>query len=109
MYDIEDLQTVVLTKGADLPDVLIDVEDSDGGPVDLSSGYEQFSAEFFDEDGTVALTAGAEGTTTGFRVTFTVGQLAAIAANEYLVRARAVRTADSKVRFGKCIAIVRSR
>lgn len=109
MQNVEDLETVVLTKGAGLPDVLIDVETSDGDTADLSADYDSFSADFFDEDGDVILTCDAEGTTSGFRVLFDLDDLAGIPANTYLLRARCERTADGKARFGKCLAVVLTR
>lgn len=97
---LEQLQTAIVTQGASLPDLAIDIEDSDGELADLSA-YTGENAKVIDSGGNVVITtATCAGIATGFLVSFTDDQVAALPAGEYLVQAEGVT--GGRTRMGKC-------
>jgi hypothetical protein len=96
---LEQLQTAIVTQGASLPDLRIDLEDSDGNLTDLT-GYGSFAAKVIDADGTAVVSGvTCTGTTTGFAVSFTDAHTE-LAAGEYLVQAQC--SLGGRTRMGKC-------
>ena len=97
---LEQLQTAIVTQGASLPDLHIDIEDSSGDLADLS-GYDTFSTKVVDDSGLIVLSSViTTGTTTGFAVSFTDAQVAGLAVGEYLVQAQG--SLSGRTRIGKC-------
>lgn len=105
MNDLEDLEVVVIHQNAGLPDLLLGLQDSAGDDVDLTSGYDSFSAKIVDENGqtTSPGTLTVTGTTTGFRIVWPVDGLTLPAGKEYTVQCRCRRTADSRYRDAYCL------
>lgn len=107
MQITEELDWTLITQGAALPSLLIDLEDSGGDDVDLSTGYDTFSAKLIRDSAVVdGVTPSVTGTATGFSVNWGVSDTSNLAAGEYLVQAKARRTIDQKYRYGKCLILV---
>jgi hypothetical protein len=97
---LEQLETAILTQGLGLPDLRIDVEDSDGNLADLTA-YGSFSTTVYDESGNpMGISPTTAGIATGFQVSFSDAQAQALPAGEYEVQARGVQSGRSRV--GKC-------
>lgn len=97
---LEQLETAIMSQGAGLPDLRIDVEDSDGDLADLTA-YTGCSTTVFDEAGdAVAVNPTTTGIATGFQVSFSDADAAALPAGAYVVRAQG--TSSGRTRYGKC-------
>jgi hypothetical protein len=98
---LEELETIIDHQGAGLPDWYIDVEDSNGTDVDLSTGYDTFSAVVLDETGAEVNvgTLTVTGTATGFRVQKPAAGIV-VAADQYKIRCKARHTSTQKYRHG---------
>lgn len=97
---LEQLETAILTQGSGLPDLKIDVEDSNGDLADLTA-YTGCTCVVYDESGNaMGVSPTTIGTTTGFQVSFSDAQVTALPAGEYEVQARG--TSGGRTRVGKC-------
>lgn len=103
MSDLEQLETIIVTQGAGLPDARIDVEDSDGDDADLTT-YGGFSADVIGDTGVVLSVVTVTGTTTGFQVAFTDAETAGLAVGEYLLHAKGAL--GGRHRVGKARLVV---
>lgn len=98
MNSLEELETIVIHRTAGLPDLFIDLDDSAGDDVDLSTGYGSFVSTFIDEDRGEHALGTCTGTATGFRVVLPAGGLE-LNADQYVLRCEATRTSDSRKRL----------
>jgi len=103
---LEELETAILTQGAGLPDVRIDVEDSDGDLADLTA-YTGCGATIYDSSGAdVGLSPSTAGISTGFQVSFTDADVLMLPPGVYEVKA--FGALSGRTRVGKCRLEVRA-
>jgi hypothetical protein len=98
---LEQLETAILTRGAGLPDLRIDVEDSDGDLADLTA-YTGCTTTVYDSSGVAVagVTPTTTGIATGFQVSFSDAQASLLSAGLYEVVARGMSA--GRTRVGKC-------
>jgi hypothetical protein len=94
------MSDVEYVKGSDLADMVVTWQDSEGTPIDMSTGY-TFEVKIGRRGATALITktTGITGTTTGLTVAWaTTAELNTLAAGDHTIQFTATRTSDSKQR-----------